>query len=283
MNQHSSEENIESFSLSKLGRHRWNVVDLVSFVGSKALPVYLFCEIDMTKIEAARIQLRKQGLAVTVTAFLLKAIGIAQHAYPEARSMPLSRGGVATFEKIVAGFTVERMVRNKPSVFIGTIEAPDEKSLEAIAADLRNHVQAPVAAVRELDIQQRFSKMFWLVRRMILWLALRFPQIRLLYMPATFGVSSLGKYGIKNVSGPCVSSVTFGVGQVEDRPVVCSGRIEVRSMMSLSLAVDLRVMDAAQATRFLRRIKDLMESGLLEYLPTPSCQAQLVGTGSSAC
>lgn len=88
-------------------------------------------------------------------------------------------------------------------------------------------------------------------------------------MPATFGVSSLGKFGVKCVTGPCASTSTFGVGVVEERAVVQDGQIVIQTMMSLSLASDLRVWNVQQAATFLKDIQQLLEAGFEKDLSLP--------------
>jgi len=78
-----------SFTLSKLPRPRLNVLDLINIIGRDSVPTYLFCDIDMTWAETKRKEMKNNGLPVTVTAFLLKAIGIAQRAHPESRTAAL--------------------------------------------------------------------------------------------------------------------------------------------------------------------------------------------------
>jgi len=52
----------------------------------------------------------------------------------------------------------------------------------------------------------------------------------------------------------------LGVGEVALKPVVDSGKIEVRPMMMLSLTFDHRAMDGHIAANFLRDLKKGIES-----------------------
>lgn len=256
----------KNFSTSWLARCRWNVLDMINIVGHGSVPTYLWADIDMTWAENMRARLQKMGVRTTVTAILLKAIGIAQRAHPASRTARLPWGRVATFNDIVAGFTVERFVNSQPAVFFGSIDSPDCKPLKQIAEELKAYGEAEMPAVPQLNIQNRFNNMPWLFRRLILWFGLRYPNVRLHYMGATFGLSSLGKWGITAVIPPCVSTSTFGVGQVEQRPVVVDGKIEVRSMMTITLNFDHKIIDGGPAARFLKDVIELMEGGLEQYL-----------------
>lgn len=257
---------LPNFSLSSLARPRWNVLDMIQIIGQDSVPTYLFCDVDMTWAENFRKKLKHVGQKVTVTAILLKAIAIAQRAHPDTRTAALPWGKVVTFNDICAGFTVERLVDQQPAVFFGAIDDPDTKSLEEIANELRHYAEADMSEVPHLELQNRFNKMPWWFRRFILWAGLRYPKVRLHFMGATFGLSSIGKWGMNALIPPCVSTSTFGVGAVEDRAVVKDGEIQIRPMLTIILNFDHRIIDGAPAARFMADVKRLLEGGLENYI-----------------
>jgi len=55
----------------------------------------------------------------------------------------------------------------------------------------------------------------------------------------------------------------LGVGRLKDKWVVVEGELAVRTMLTLSLTFDHRLVDGAVAARFLRRIKQLIEQRYL--------------------
>lgn len=254
------------FSTSELARCRWNVLDMINVIGKGAVATYMFADIDMSWAEQLRKKLHEQGKKVTVTAILLKAIAVAQRTHPASRTALLPFGKTVIFHDIVAGFTVERFVGSQPAVFFGAIKGPDTKPLEEIARELKEYAEQEFEDVHHLNQQNWFNNTPWLFRQLILWLGLRIPPIRLKYMDATFGLSSLGKFGAKVLIPPCVSTSTFGIGCVEDRPVVVEGKIDIRPMLTIALNFDHRVIDGAPAARFLQDVCALMEGGLETHL-----------------
>ncbi|MBI4533422.1 MAG: 2-oxo acid dehydrogenase subunit E2 [Candidatus Melainabacteria bacterium] len=220
----------------------------------------------MTWSEKLKARFFEKGHKITVTAILLKAIGIAQRTHPLSRTSVLPWGRRVVLHNIVAGVTVERFIGSEPFVFFGSIDSPDTKAIEEIAGELQAYAAKDIADLPQLALEHRFTNMPWLVRRIILWLALLFPAIRLKYLGATFGLSSLGPLGVKAVTGPCVATSTFGVGAIERRPVVYDGAVEIRPMMTLTLSFDHRVMDGAPAARFLQDVCAFMEGGLEDYV-----------------
>ena len=82
------------------------------------------------------------------------------------------------------------------------------------------------------------------------------------YQGGTFSLSNLGMFGIRDfaaVINPPQGAI-LAVGQGEKRPVVVDDAVAIKTMMTVTLAVDHRAMDGAIGARFLdafkRRIED---------------------------
>jgi pyruvate/2-oxoglutarate dehydrogenase complex dihydrolipoamide acyltransferase (E2) component len=264
-----------NFSLSRLPSPRYSVLDLIHIVGKQSIPTYLFCDVDMTWAESLRHQLKDAGQKVTITAILLKAIAIAQRAHPDTRTSLLPFGKTVTFHDIVAGFTVERFIGEQPAVFFGAIDNPDTKSVEEITSELKLYAESDMSEMEHLDRQHRFNSMPWWFRRLILWAGIRFPKVRLTFMGATFGLSSLGKWGMTGLIPPCVSTSTFGIGSVEPRAVVREGKVEIRSMMTIILNFDHRLIDGGPAARFMADVKRLLEGDLENYIQVDASENKI--------
>jgi len=74
----------------------------------------------------------------------------------------------------------------------------------------------------------------------------------------SFTISNLGSVGVGFFT-PIINypeSAILGIGRVAEKPVVRNGKIEIRKMLPLSLTYDHRIVDGAQAARFM---KDLIE------------------------
>lgn len=253
-----------AYEIKPQSRYRCNVLDLIKLFGKRAAKAHLICDVDMSLVEHRRAEFGASGHHLTVTSFLLKAIGIAQESHPTSRTLRLPFARTVTFEDIVAGFTVERLIDGQPIVFFGEIENICKKDLLEIACELRQYSESTIEEVDKLLKQKRFAEMPWLLRRIIIGMGMWFPAFRLLCNSATFGLSSLGAIGVGTVIGPSVCTSVFGVGEVELRPVVRDGEIVIRPIMSLSLNYDQNVMDGAEAARFLKDVRVLLENGPLD-------------------
>jgi 2-oxoglutarate dehydrogenase E2 component (dihydrolipoamide succinyltransferase) len=77
----------------------------------------------------------------------------------------------------------------------------------------------------------------------------------------TFTISNGGVYG-SLMSTPILNapqSGILGMHKIEDRPVVVTGKIEIRPMMYLALSYDHRLVDGREAVTFLVRVKEILE------------------------
>jgi pyruvate dehydrogenase E2 component (dihydrolipoyllysine-residue acetyltransferase) len=77
----------------------------------------------------------------------------------------------------------------------------------------------------------------------------------------TFTVSSLGAYGIRRFSTIVTPSqaAALAVGAVDERVAVIDGQALVRHQLEATLACDHRILYAADAARFLARVRELLE------------------------
>lgn len=259
-------EDSQRYTTTSLPTSRRTIVDLLKIVGGGAVPGHLDCDIDMSWANTLRERLALRGHKVTVTAILLKAIGLAQEFHPDSRTEWLPWGKRVTYKDIVAGFTVEREIDGQQTVFLGEIIDPNRKSIAAIADELKHYAADSIKSLPPLSLQNIFSLLPWFMRDAILNVSKRLPLLRLSLQQATFGLTSLGKLGIKSLSSPCLCSCTFTIGSSEDRVVVRNREPVVRSIMTITLNFDQRAIDPNVAARFLQTVHEFMEGGMEDWL-----------------
>ena len=78
----------------------------------------------------------------------------------------------------------------------------------------------------------------------------------------TFTLTNLGAFGIDSFDPIIMRGQVgiLGVGAVSEKPVVIQKEVVVRSMMSLCLSFDHRVLDGAPAAQFLAQLKETLEN-----------------------
>jgi pyruvate dehydrogenase E2 component (dihydrolipoamide acetyltransferase) len=77
----------------------------------------------------------------------------------------------------------------------------------------------------------------------------------------TFTISNLGMYGVDQfvaVLNPPQAAI-LAVGAAEEKPVAVDGELAIRPMMTMTLTCDHRTIDGADASEFLRTVKQLLE------------------------
>ena len=81
------------------------------------------------------------------------------------------------------------------------------------------------------------------------------------YTGATFSISNLGMFGIKEftaIINPPEAGI-LAVGAANEVPVVRDGQIVVRSIMNVTMSCDHRVVDGATGAKFLQTFKQMLE------------------------
>jgi len=85
------------------------------------------------------------------------------------------------------------------------------------------------------------------------------------YTGATFSISNLGMFGIKEftaIINPPESGI-LAVGGATPTPVVRDGEIVIRNMMQVTMSCDHRVVDGATGAKFLQTFKQMLENPVM--------------------
>lgn len=85
------------------------------------------------------------------------------------------------------------------------------------------------------------------------------------YTGATFSISNLGMFGIKEftaIINPPEAAI-IAVGGATPTPVVRDGEIVVRNIMNVTMSCDHRVIDGATGAKFLQTFKQMLENPVL--------------------
>ncbi|MCY7377427.1 MAG: pyruvate dehydrogenase complex dihydrolipoamide acetyltransferase [Pyrinomonadaceae bacterium] len=85
------------------------------------------------------------------------------------------------------------------------------------------------------------------------------------YTGATFSISNLGMFGIKEftaIINPPEAAI-IAVGAATPTPVVRNGEVVVRNIMNVTMSCDHRAIDGATGARFLQTFKQMLENPIL--------------------
>ncbi|HKV45757.1 MAG TPA: dihydrolipoamide acetyltransferase family protein, partial [bacterium] len=201
----------------------------------------LTTEADMDEVVRLRGEVgqeleRREGVRVTYTDLIVRAAAVALREHPRIN---------ARWEGEAA--------RLLPEIHIGVAVALDEGLVVPVVRHADRATLGQIsAAVRDLSERARASR-------------LRPEEMQ----GGTFTVTNLGMFDVDAftpVLNPPEAGI-LGVGRLHRRPIAVGDRIEVRSLMVLSLTFDHRVVDGAPAAQFLQRVKFILEHPYLLLLP----------------
>ena len=134
-----------------------------------------------------------------------------------------------------------------PQVNVGMAVALDDGLIVPVVMDADKRPLREIAAVtRELGERARAGK-------------LRLEEVS----GGTFTITNLGTFGVDAFTPIINTGETgiLGVGRIVEKPVVHRGEIARRSMMTLSLTFDHRLIDGAPAAQFLQTVIEIFNFG----------------------
>ncbi len=201
-----------------------------SFRDVPHFPLTIELEIDRLLDARTRINatLEKRGIKVSVNDLVIKAAAQALMAVPEANASYTPEGFAMHHHADVAV-----AVALEHGLITPIVRAAETKTLAEIATEMKD------LAARARDKKLKPEE----------------------FQGGTFSVSNLGMFGIKSfasiINEPQGAIMSVGVG--EKRPVVHADKLEIATVMSVTLTCDHRVVDGAIGARFLQAFKGFVE------------------------
>ncbi|MFN3477172.1 MAG: dihydrolipoamide acetyltransferase family protein [Candidatus Methylomirabilales bacterium] len=190
-------------------------------------------DIDMAEALKLRKALNEvlEGVKITVTDLIVKAAALALKKHPELNSS-YAGDKARLYKRINIGIAVAL----EEGLVTPVVTDCDKKPLQEIAREAHEKAErARAGKLKPEDVVQ-----------------------------GTFTVSNLGMFDVEEftaIINPPEAAI-LAVGGVEKRPVVKEGEIVISDRMKVTLGIDHRVVDGAQAARFLQTFKQLMEQPL---------------------
>jgi pyruvate dehydrogenase E2 component (dihydrolipoamide acetyltransferase) len=186
-------------------------------------------EADVTAATEIRERLKAE-FPVTYTDLIIHAAARALVRHPRLNSR-LSEGAIALIAEVNIGVAVAL----DEGLIVPVIRDAARKSLREIAAE--NRTLGEKAHIGRLGLDDVTG--------------------------GTFTITNLGTYGIDAftpILNPGETAI-LGVGRIVEKPAIWRGEIARRSMMTLSLTFDHRVVDGAPAASFLQSVIEILNYG----------------------
>ena len=231
--------------------------------------MYGLLEVDVT-VPRGIIAAHKDrsGEALSFTGFLIYCLSRAVAENPGVQAYLKGRNQLVIFDDVNVGVMVEHTDGEKKALMGHIIEGAQQKTYRQIHQEIRNAQSGPVPRGRGMP-RWFLSAMLlpWplsgLVKALMGWATRRDPTVRI-SAAGTVAVTAVGMFG-KGHSGWGITttphSLSLVVGSMAWKPAVVEGRIEPREILNLTVLFDHDVVDGAPATRFVRRLVELIEGG----------------------
>jgi pyruvate dehydrogenase E2 component (dihydrolipoamide acetyltransferase) len=188
-----------------------------------------FDDADITDLLAVRKKYaaayEKKGQRLTLTSFLLKVVAGALQKYPRANASLDEETNEIVYKDY---FHIGVAVDTEGGLIVPVLRDVDKKNLFELSKDLQELTEK--TRQRKVSLEE--------------------------LQGGTFTISNQGSIGGSHFT-PIIyppQVAILGVGQGQAKPVVVEGKIAVRTLLPLCLAYDHRVLDGADAVRFLKEI-----------------------------
>ncbi|MFC2142815.1 dihydrolipoamide acetyltransferase family protein [Candidatus Aenigmatarchaeota archaeon] len=191
-------------------------------------------DVDVTDLVALRARekkkAKKNGIHLTFLPFIVKALiaSLKEHPYLNA-SIDEEHEEVILKEYYNIGVAVD----TPDGLIVPVIKVANEKTILDIAKELGELSEK--ARERKLDLGDLKGGTFTITN------------------VGSFG----GTYATPIINYPEVA--ILGTGSIREKPVVIDGKIQIRSIMPISLTFDHRVTDGGEAARFANKLKEYLE------------------------
>jgi len=229
-----SKEGVEVAEVIPLVSMRKTIAERLFQSYSSAVHTTVITEVDMTEASKFRKGLvakvkEETGASLTYTGIIVKAAASALREHKLVNST-LEDQEIKILKNINVGVAVDI----EEGLIVPVIRDADRKPLSEIAVLLSKLGEK--ARNRTLSMEEVAG--------------------------GTFTVTNLGMLGVHTfipIINPPQAAI-LGVGAIEDRPVIVEGGIVARSRLNLSLVYDHRIINGAEAARFLQTMKRILEA-----------------------
>ncbi len=188
-------------------------------------------------------------------------------------------GKLVLFDDVNVGLMVENKVGEKRALMGHVVRGANRKTYGEIHDEIRAVQSKPVPPGRGMPSWFRSVMLLpWPLSRLVVWLLRvysRYDPMMGAAMGGTVALTSVGLFG-GGRSGwglsPTPQPLGLVVGGIAWKPAVVEGRIEPREILNLTVTFDHDIVDGGPATRFVKRLVELIESGcgLVETVSRPT-------------
>lgn len=249
-----------------LGRRIWVNTLAISW---PAHTMFGLLEVDVTvprRIIADHKE--RTGETLSFTGFLT---GCLARAVDEDKSIQAHRKGsrqLVLCEDVNVGLMVEHKVGEKTTLMGHVVREANHKTFREIHDEIRRVQSEPMPPGGGMPKWFRSLLLLpWPLSRLVIGLLRmnsRRDPIVVVQSSGTVGITAIGMFAGGHSGwgiSPTFHPLGLVVGSIAWKPVVVEGRVEPREILNLTVDFDHDIVDGGPATRFVRRLVELIESG----------------------
>jgi pyruvate/2-oxoglutarate dehydrogenase complex dihydrolipoamide acyltransferase (E2) component len=228
--------------------------------GRSKMPMYGLVDVDIT---TANRLLAGHDPPWSLTAFVVASVARAAAAHPGVHAYRNWRGQLVTHRHVDVGTMVEIATPQGPFAIPHLLRDADIREVPDLTAELRRVKRDPSASSSGRWLERAgpaatripgvIPAMYAVMARSV---AAR-QRIGTVAVTAVGMFAGGGGFGITSLS---LMSLEVIVGGMSQRPRVTDGRVTVRDVLDLTVAIDHNVVDGAPAARFAAEFRELLES-----------------------
>lgn len=227
-------------------------------------PVHGLIEVDVTAArQALQAHRATTGEGLSFTAFVVSCVARAVAAEPMVQAYRDLRGRLVIFDSVDVALPIEVSVRGVPFAFTHVIRDADRRLVQDIHREIRDIQDDPTRSpsLRNARAASRYVLLPGPARGALLGLLHRLPT-RQRALAGTVGVTAVGMFGAGGGWGIAFQLHTLSVviGGISVRPALSDGHLVDREHLHLTVSVDHDIVDGAPTARFVRRLRQLLES-----------------------
>lgn len=231
--------------------------------------VYGLLEVDVTVPRRFMADHKAStGEALSFTGYLAFCLARAVDEDKSVQALLKGRKQLVMFDDVDVALFIEREIGGTRAAMMHVIRGANRKTFQEIHQEIRSVQASPVPADKGMAPWVRFFMLQpWPLPMLFIALiraAVRRDPTLMAAMGGTVGVTAVGMYG-QGATGwgltPMPHSLDLVVGSIARKPAVVADRIEPREILNLTVVFDHDIIDGSPATRFVRRLVDLIESG----------------------
>jgi pyruvate dehydrogenase E2 component (dihydrolipoamide acetyltransferase) len=182
--------------------------------------------------EREKAAAKKQGIKLTFLAYILKATVEALMKHPFLNAMLDEQNSEIILKKY---YNIGVAVDTEAGLMVPVLKGADKKEVTQIAKEIVDLAEkARSRKINPMDLKG-----------------------------GTFTITNVGSAGSGKFFTPVINfpeAAILGIGLIEDAPVAVDGKVAIRKILYLSLSFDHRILDGAEAARFVKDLKDLLQA-----------------------